>query len=74
MNEGDTNRRDEMYRLLSWTLKAASRGRRVKKGPTPGTRSWSFDGSVWSSFWFATVPESNERPFSWDLVRGEGSR
>ncbi len=51
LNEGETKRRDEMYLLWSWTLNPASRGSRVKKGPTPGMSSWSFDGrGLFSSF------------------------
>lgn len=58
LKEGETKRRDEMYRFESWYLKAASRGRRVKKGPMLGTRSLSFDGSGFSSFWWATVAKT----------------
>jgi len=43
LNEGGTKRRDDMNLLLSWYLKAAARGRRVKKAPILGTSSFSFD-------------------------------
>lgn len=56
LKDGDTKRRDEMWRLLSWYLKAASSGNRVKKMPRGGTRSLSFDGKGFAgSFWWATA-------------------
>ena len=56
LKDGETKRRDEMYRLRSWYLKAASSGSRVKNGPTLGTRSFSFEGKGFSaSYWLETA-------------------
>lgn len=50
LKDGDTKRREEMYRLRSCSLNAASSGNLVKKGPTLGTSSFSFEGRGLPSF------------------------
>lgn len=54
LNDGATNLLDEMYRFLSWYLKAASRGSLVKKGPAVGTSILSLEGKLLSLLWRAT--------------------
>jgi hypothetical protein len=43
LKDGGTNRLEDMNRFLSWYLKAAASGSRVKNVPTLGTSSFNFD-------------------------------